>query len=112
MKTKIPEKPEVGHKLVVPSSMSLSHGSTDIAGCETTVMEVKQGISAGKKTWFVRIDAKPRSFLNYEVLRAEQTKLRKEYKGQKAHADPDIDTPWIQKGDTVDGKLYTGPDIQ
>ena len=41
----------------------------------------------------------------------DQDKLSVQYEGKFAHPDPDIDTPWIQDGDWVDGKIYHGTDI-
>jgi hypothetical protein len=48
---------------------------------------------------------------NWDIIGLGQAKLRKEYKGQKAHPAPDIDTPWIEEGDTVNGEVHHGPSI-
>ena len=45
------------------------------------------------------------------MLIEEQTELSKLYKGDTAHPDPDIDTPWIEEGDIVNGKVYKGNPI-
>ena len=38
-------------------------------------------------------------------------KLKEQFGTNRGYADPDIDTPWIEDGDWVNGKVYHGPDI-
>lgn len=105
------KKPKVGSKIYVNSSFYISHGSDDFVGGIATISKVYQDISGGKKTWFIEIEERPDTAYNYEILAEEQKKLKKEFGKQKAHPDPDIDTPWIEDGDWVDGKVYHGKDI-
>jgi hypothetical protein len=100
--------PVVGQKIYVGSSFYMSHGSDDFAGGRATISRVKK---EGKGAWSIELKERPGHGYDYATLLEEQASLRKEYKGQKAHADPDIDTPWIEAGDTVDGKRYSGPSI-
>jgi hypothetical protein len=99
-------KPKVGDKIFVPSRLYISRGSDDFAGGEATIRRVYNQYGS---VW-VDIAEGDQSY-NWDIIGPDQAKLRKEYKGRKAHPDPDIDTPWIEEGDTVDGKTYHGPSI-
>jgi hypothetical protein len=101
------KKPQVGQKIFVPSQLFLSHGSDDFAGGEATISRVYEQYGS---TW-VEIAERTDHVYNWDIIGLDQAKLRKEYKGQKAHPDPDIDTPWIEEGDTVNGEVYHGPSI-
>ncbi len=105
------KKPKVGDKIYVNSSFYISHGSDDFVGGLATISKVYQGISGGEKTWFVEIKERPGSGYNYEMLVEKQKELKKEFGKKKAYADPDIDTPWIEDGDTVNGQVYHGKPI-
>lgn len=115
------DDPTAGQKIFVGSSMSISHGSDDFAGGEATVSRVYKSISGGESVTFVEIAERPGHGYNWtQFLGPEQEKLEKEYKGQTAHPDPDIDTPWIESGDNVYGNIggkeyrgekYSGPPI-
>ncbi len=104
--TKTIKVPEVGDKIYVPSSFSISHGSDDFAGGKAAVKRVYKRYGV----LFVDIEEGNRGY-NWEIIGPDQLKLRKEYKGKVAHPDPDIDTPWIEPGDTVNGVKYKGPPI-
>jgi hypothetical protein len=41
----------------------------------------------------------------------DQEKNKELYGDQIAKPDPDIDTPWIEEGDWVNGQKYTGSPI-
>lgn len=103
--------PKVGDKIYVNSSYSISHGSDDFAGGIATVKKVFKGISAGKSVIFIEIEEGDRQYNWEEFLSKDQEKLKKEFGKKKAHPDPDIDTPWIEEGDWVNGKSYKGPPI-
>jgi hypothetical protein len=93
---KIP-KPKIGQKIYIRSSWHISAGHLDIAGGLATISKVET--IAGD--WFVELKEVPNHGVNYSLLYPDQAELKKEYKGQKAHPDPDIDTPWIEEGDYV-----------
>lgn len=99
--------PEVGDKIYVDSSFSISNGSSDVVGGLATVTKVDKedyGI-------FVSVKEHPGHSYNWEILAENQNELRKEFGSKKAYPDPDIDTPWIEDGDAVNGHVYHGPDI-
>lgn len=110
--TKAIKDPKVGDKIYVGSCMYISHGSDDFAGGEATVSSVEEGQSGGETVTYVEIAERPGHAYNWTQFLAEkQAQLKKDYKGKKAHPDPDIDTPWAEPGDIVDGKVYNGPPI-
>lgn len=109
MKTK-PIK--VGDTIYVDSHFYISHGSDDVVGGKATVDEVMEGISGGEKCIFVCVKEHPGVRYNWtQYLSKEQDKLKKEFGDKGAHPQPDIDTPWIEDGDTVNGKEYHGDPI-
>lgn len=109
-KIKIPKK---GDKIYVDTSLHISRGSDDFCGGIATVDEVTEGISGGKKCIFVTIEEDggccSRNWSQH--LAKEQGRLKKEFGNAVAHPDPDIDTPWIEDGDIVNGEKYNGPPI-
>lgn len=110
--SKLIKVPTVGQKIYVDSSLYLSHGSDDFAGGIATVAKVSKSMSGGEMAVFVEITERPGHGYNWsQVLMAKQDTLKKQYGKQIAHPDPDIDTPWIEAGDIVDGKTYNGPPI-
>lgn len=104
--------PEVGDKIYVESSCSISHGSDDFTGGLATVKRVYKSMSGGDPNClFVDIVEGNRSYNWTQVLSEKQAELKKQFGKSKAHPSPDIDTPWIEEGDWVDGKPYKGPAI-
>ncbi len=99
--------PKVGDTIYVDSSMSISHGSDDFVGGKATVshVETKYG-----NVW-VSIKERPGHSYTWGFLSEKQDFLKKEFGNKKSYADPDIDTPWIEEGDWVDGQRYHGPPI-
>ena len=122
--TPAPE-PKKGQVIYVDSSYHISRGSDDFAGGRATVSKVTQvaerdfpsGEPTGKHRWDIEIAERPGCTYNYTQLLGQQAKVRKEYGKQKARPDPDIDTPWIESGDTVfdskhpKGYVYQGPPV-
>lgn len=103
-----------GDKMYVRGSMSISNGSSDIAGGLATIKEIIVNKKLGEDHFngiFVTFEELPGHSYNYRMLIEEQTELSKLYKGDTAHPDPDIDTPWIEEGDIVNGKVYKGNPI-
>lgn len=104
--------PEIGDKIYVNSSFSLSHGSDDFTGGLATVSKVYKSMSGGDPNCiFVDIVEGDRGYNWTQILSEKQAELKKEYGKNKAHPSPDIDTPWIEPGDTVNGQKYKGPPI-
>lgn len=102
----------VGSKIYIPGSMSISNGSSDVAGGQATISKIEENISAGEKCRFVEVKEVPGHQYNWDTyLKPLQDQLKKEYKNQIAHPDPDIDTPWIEEGDIVNGEKYIGKSI-
>lgn len=102
---------KVGDKIYIRGSISISNGSSDVAGGIATVSNVRMGISAGKPTPFIEVKELPGHSYNWDMLSKEQEKLKARYGKDKAKPDPDIDRPWIQSGDTVNGEVYKGGDV-
>lgn len=103
-----------GDKLYIPSKWSISNGFSDIAGGVATISEItidkRLGINHMNGI-FVKFEEVPGTSYNYKYLIKDQENLEKEYQGKIAHPDPDIDTPWIEEGDLVNGQPYIGKSI-
>lgn len=113
MKTKI-KLPKVGDTIYVGSSFYISHGSDDFCGGKATIGKIEFNDRLGKdhvNYCMISIKERPGVMYNYKDLLERQKELKKQFGNKKAHPDPDIDTPWIQDGDTVNGEIYHGPDI-
>lgn len=102
----------VGKKIYVDSSYYISHGEDDFTGGLATINKIETGISGGKKVKFIEVEENLGCMYNWdEFLANEQIKLKKEFGKRKAHKSPDINRPWIETGDIVNGKKYNGPDV-
>lgn len=103
-----------GDKMYVRGSMSISNGSSDTAGGLATIEEIKINEHLGIDHFngiFVTFEELPGHSYNYKNLLNEQEELSKRYENQIAHPDPDIDMPWIEQGDIVNGAVYNGNPI-
>lgn len=103
-----------GDKMFVPGSMSISNGSSDVAGGLATIKEIEIHKTLGidhMNGVMVEFEEIPGHRYNYKMLIEKQESLAKQYEGETAHPDPDIDTPWIEPGDIVNGKSYSGKPI-
>lgn len=92
--SKRPEKlkgPEVGQDVYVPTSLYLSHGADDFIGGLCEVIEVKDGISAGKSVPFIRVKERPSTSYNWKRLLEKQESLQAEYGTRRGYPDPDLD---------------------
>ena len=99
-------------EIYVDSHFYISHGSDDVVGGLAKVSDVSEGVSGGEPCIFVEVEEHPGNSYNWtQMLSKEQNKLKKKFGKKRAYADPDIDTPWIEEGDIVDGKPYKGPPI-
>lgn len=99
-------------EIYVGSHFYISEGSRDVVGGLAKISDVSEGISGGEPCIFVEVEEHPGHSYNWtQMLSKEQAKLKKEFGKKRAYADPDIDTPWIEEGDIVDGKPYHGDPI-
>lgn len=109
------EIPKIGDKLYIPSQLHITRGSDDIAGGLATISEVIVSdhlpIEHINSIMVKFKELNKASSYNYKDLLRQQDKLSVDYAGKIAHPDPDIDTPWIEKGDIVNGKPYQGNSI-
>lgn len=104
--------PKKGDKIYVNSAYHISRGSADVEGGLATVEKVSVGISGGEECLFVTVEEHPGHNYNWsQCLSEEQEKLKKRFDKSKAHTCPDVDTPWIEEGDIVNGQPYTGKPI-
>ena len=103
------KKPKIGDEIYIRTSLHISRGSDDVIGGLGKISKVKKGYAEGE--WFVEVKEVPGHGYNYNLLMEEQERLEKEFGKNRAHPSPDIDTPWIEEGDIVNGKEYHGPPI-
>lgn len=105
-------KPEVGQDIYVNSSFHISHGSEDVVGGLAKVTKVERDTSGGKEIWAVSVAEHPGILYNWcGHLEPQQEELKKEFGDKRAYPDPDVDTPWIDEGDIVNGQEYHGDPI-
>jgi hypothetical protein len=101
--------PKVGDNIYVQSHFYISHGSDDVVGGLATVTKLTKSISGGKECLFVSVKEHPGNSYNWtQFLSERQDSLRLEFGNEKAYPFPDIDRPWIEDGDTVNGVVYRG----
>lgn len=84
--------PKVDDKIYVPSQWYLSHGVDDFAGGIATVKKVRLDKNMGQRVHVIEIKERPGHGYYWENnigKEGEQERLKKEYKNQKAHPDPD-----------------------
>lgn len=107
--------PERGQKIYVRGFMSISNGSSDTAGGLGTIKRVDISTYLPIDHYnaiMVEFEELPGHRYNYKYLLENQEDWEKLYSnGEVAHLNPDIDTPWIQEGDLVNGAVYSGPSI-
>jgi len=88
---------KVGDNIYVRNSFHISRGSDDVVGGLAEVTEVKTEYGS---VW-VSVKEHPGHSYNWDSLKDEQEGLKKEFGDKRAYPDPDVDTPWIAKGDYV-----------
>lgn len=102
---------KVGDKIYIPSRVFISRGSDDVVGGLATIKSIIEQTNVGQNCQFVEVEEVPGTRYNWTLyLKDIQEKLKSEFGDNKAYPDPDIDTPWIQDGDIVNGSVYHGPD--
>lgn len=90
-KHKIPI-PKVGQKIYVPGELYLYRGEDDFAGGVATISKVKYNEKLetdNNNSVFVGIEGRPSTMYNWKFLYEKQGELKKQYKNQIAHANPD-----------------------
>src|SRR5688572_14579213 len=103
-----------GDQMYIPSAMYISRGSEDRVGGLATIKKIDVDKNLGSEHpngVFVTFEEFPNSSFNYKYLLEQQEELKSKFGDKKAYPDPDVDTPWIQPGDIVNGQTYNGPDI-
>jgi hypothetical protein len=78
-----------GDVIYVETELYLGHGRDDFRGGLAEVSEVRQDISKGQPTPFVRVVQQPDTIHNWKLLASEQKELRQQHGKNWAHADPD-----------------------
>lgn len=106
--------PKIGDKLYISSSYYISHGEDDVDGGLATIKSIKISDhlpADDNNSIFVTFEEIPGVEYNYKLLLEKQDKLSKEYADKIAKPNPDINTPWIEEGDIVNGEVYKGKPI-
>lgn len=78
-----------GDIVYVDTDLYLSHGVDDFRGGLAEVAEFGMDISAGKPAPFVKVLQLLDTWHNWEMLSAQQSKLRVEFGRKWSHPDPD-----------------------
>lgn len=107
--------PKIGDVLYIPGSYHISRGEDDVDGGLATISHVE----VSKHLSITHINAvmvkfkelSQASSYNYKMLLEKQEELKEEYGNRIAKPNPDINTPWIEEGDIVNGSVYTGNPI-
>jgi hypothetical protein len=83
--------PELHHGdvIYIGTELYLGHGRDDFRGGMAEVMEVRQDVSKGQPTPFVRVVQQPDTIHNWKLLASEQKELRQRHGKSWAHPDPD-----------------------
>ena len=100
-------KPKIGQDIYIPSAMYISRGSDDRVGGLAKIVDVEFSETLPEDHFnycFVSVEEIPNVSFNYNSLMKQQEELKKQFGNNRAYPDPDIDTPWIEDGDWVDGK--------
>jgi hypothetical protein len=78
-----------GDVIYIGTELYLGHGRDDFRGGLAEVSEVRQDISKGQPTPFVRVVQQPDTLHNWRLLASEQKELRQRHGKGWAHPDPD-----------------------
>lgn len=107
-------KIKIGDRLYIGNSFHLSRGSDDVSGGLATINEIKFNDKLPLdhcNYTMVGFKEVPGTLYNLNYLLENQEKWKIEFAGCEARLEPDIDRPWIEDGDIVDGEIYRGEDI-
>lgn len=94
-----------GQDIYVTSAMFISRGSDDRVGGLAKIKSIDE------KNNRVVVEEFPNIQFGLDSLMKQQEELKITFGDNRAYPDPDVDQPWIQDGDTVNGHVYHGPDI-
>ncbi len=103
-----------GDKMYVHSSYYISNGEDDVDGGLVTIkgFEFSTHLPEGHIIYvMVSFEEIPSTTYNYTMLLEEQDELKKQFGKAIAKPNPDINTPWIEPGDIVNGEVYKGKPI-
>lgn len=106
--------PKIGDKIYIHSSFYISRGEDDVLGGLATInkVEVSKHLPIEHcNSVMIGVKEVSSTLYNYKSLLEEQEELKKQFGENSTRPDPDINTPWIQSGDIVNGEIYTGKDI-
>src|SRR5579864_3064242 len=78
-----------GDVFYIGTELYLGHGRDDFRGGLAEVSEVRQDVSKGQPTPFVRVLQQPDTIHNWKLLASEQKELRQRHGKEWAHPDPD-----------------------
>jgi len=78
-----------GDVIYIDSELYLGHGRDDFRGGLAEVSEVRQDISKGQPTPFVRVVQQPDTLHNWRLLASEQKGLQQRHGKDWAHPNPD-----------------------
>ena len=78
-----------GDVIYIGTELYLGHGRDDFRGGLAEVSEVRQDVSKGQPTPFVRVVQQPDTIHNWKLLASEQKELRQRHGKDWAHPDPD-----------------------
>lgn len=107
-------KHKIGDKLYIPSAYFISRGEDDFEGglAEIDRIETKKHLPEKHcNRIMIGFKENPSAMYNYNYILEGQEEWSKEYSGRTAHPNPDINTPWIQNGDIVNGQIWKGGDV-
>lgn len=85
-------QPYKGQKIFVPSALHVYRGSDDFAGGEATIAEIFPSKTLPPDHYnylMVSIEERPDTQYNWNYLVENQQEWADQYKGRKAHPDPD-----------------------
>jgi len=108
------KNPKIGDKIYVGTSLSISHGSDDFHGGICTISEIDKSekLQVNHMNYiFIGIEERPGTLYNYKILIENQEKLKERFGDKVGCTCLDIDRPWLEEGDMVNGKKYLGPSI-
>jgi hypothetical protein len=78
-----------GDVIYIGTELYLGHGRDDFRGGLAEVSEIRQDISKGQPTTFVRVVQQPDTIHNWKLLAQEQKELKQRHCKAWAHPDPD-----------------------
>lgn len=106
--------PKKGQEIYIGTSLHISRGSDDVQGGKATIKSVNLSNHLPPEHYnyvMVEVEEVPGHEYNYKYLLEKQDEYKERFGENKAYPDPDVDTPWIEDGDIVNGEVYHGEDI-